>query len=212
MVKRVFVFPLGFHEDPLLRLLTDFRASISDKVIVFTCRPMHGGVRRAFESLRAFCIKQGFPEPESEVLECSDFYESVKHVRRVLEKLKDAEVIAEVGAGLRILGHVITTTLIFIGKEFTLHYEPEGGVGEPITIPKEFFSLVIKEPTDFEKKVLNEVIKDPGVTIKELSSKLNRSEKTIRNTVSKLRGRGLIEKKARSEKLEATKLAKALYE
>jgi len=212
LVKRVFVFPLGFHEDPLLRLLTDFRAGLNDEVIVFTCEPMHGGVRRAFESLRAFCIKQGFPEPESEVLECSDFYESFKHVRRVLEKFRDVEVVVEVGAGLRILGQIITATLLFLGKEFTLHYEPEGGVGEPVTVPKEFFSLIIKEPTDFEKKVLSEVIKDPGVTVKEVSSRLNRNEKTIRNTVSKLRGRGLIEKKARSERLEATKLAKALYE
>lgn len=212
MFKRAFIFPLGFHEDPLLRLLTDFRAGINDRVIVFTCGPMHGGVKRAFESLKAFCVKQGFPEPEPEVLECSDFYESVRRVRRVLEGLRDVEVVVEIGAGLRILGHIMTIALIFLGREFTMHYEPEGGMGEPVTIPKEFFSLIIKEPTDFEKKVLHEVIKNPGVTIKELSSRFNRNEKTIRNTVSKLRGRGLIEKKARSEKLEATKLAKALYE
>ncbi len=56
---RVFLMPLGFHEDILLRALNSMRARGGDVVYVLTCGPLVGAVKRAYESLRALCLRQG---------------------------------------------------------------------------------------------------------------------------------------------------------
>jgi len=59
---RVFFMPLGFHEDILLRAMLNLRVHGGDSVYVVTCGPLVGAVKRAYESLRAMCLRQGFPE------------------------------------------------------------------------------------------------------------------------------------------------------
>ncbi|MEM4846798.1 MAG: hypothetical protein QW794_03455 [Thermosphaera sp.] len=45
---RVFVAPLGFHEDFVLRSLVRFKATGEDALYVVTCGPTVSAVKRAF--------------------------------------------------------------------------------------------------------------------------------------------------------------------
>ena len=88
------------------------RVGLSDVVYVVTCSPVIGAVKRALESLRALCLKQGFPEPQLVEVNCRDFYESVKRIREVVAKHTSREIYLCTGGGLRILTVIIETALL----------------------------------------------------------------------------------------------------
>ncbi|MET1159364.1 MAG: CRISPR-associated CARF protein Csa3 [Thermoprotei archaeon] len=208
---RVFLTPIGFHEDVVLRLLKDNRASTSDKLLVFTCRDPSSGTKRAYESLRASCIKEGYPEPQLVLLNCSNVYEGLSEAISTLATCRGSEFILEIGAGLRIIGYLLLLALLWLREHFTIHYEPEGSVFESTIIPYEVFHEILEPVRGAEKEVLMLVIREPGITVKEASTILGKKEKTIRNLVTILKRKGLVEKESRSEKLYPTNLAKTLY-
>ncbi|MEM4717796.1 MAG: CRISPR-associated CARF protein Csa3 [Desulfurococcaceae archaeon] len=209
-MPRVFISPLGFHEDFLLRSLVEFKAVNRDIVYTVTCSPLIGGVKRAFDSLIALSSKQGFPTPQLVELDCSNFYESIRRLREILGKHLEDTVIFCAGGGLRFLTLVVLISLFFLRKPFTLHYEPETGVNE-FTIKPEFFHNIFEDLDQAERKTLNIVIKNPGANIREISKTLNIKEKTARNIVTRLKKRGLVVKKGRKEGVEPTEIADALF-
>jgi len=207
---RVFLLPLGFHEDFLLRVLHEHRVSSGDVVYVLTCSPLAGGVRRAFEVFRATCAKQSFPEPVLEVLDCSDFYSSMRQVRGLIESVK-GDIVVGAGSGMRIIGYIILLTLSFLGREAYIHYEPESSEGWKIIIPPSLFKLMARKPSGLELEVLKELIGRGEASAVDLARGLNRSEKTIRNILTRLRGMGLVEKGSGRGLVKPTGLALALY-
>ena len=203
--------PLGFHESTVLRLLQEYRVSRRDRIVVLTCKPLVGGVKRAYESLRALCTTQGFPDPDLVELECSSFYQSFRAVYSRLLDLDAEEDVLEVGAGLRILGYTAMLALLRLGRPFKVHYEPEAGSLNPQEIPWEFIEVVIRGLSPSEADILEIVLGSPGITIGEIASVTGRKEKSVRNIVSQLRKKGLIDKRGRSENLYPTQRATALY-
>ncbi len=128
-MPRVFLSPLGFHEDILIRALIQLRASRLDRLLVVSCKPLVGGVRRAFDGLKASCSRQDLPEPGLLEVDCSRFYESIAEVRKELGK-HEGELILLLGAGLRILSHMLEVAVLVSGRPFKIYYEPESEGGE----------------------------------------------------------------------------------
>ncbi|MEM4004867.1 MAG: CRISPR-associated CARF protein Csa3 [Desulfurococcaceae archaeon] len=207
---RVFVAPLGFHEDFILRSLVKFKATSSDIVYVVTCSPVIGAVKRAFDSLVAMTSRHGFPQPLLVELDCSNFYSSTRRLREVLVKHLDDAVIFCAGGGLRILTLVVPIALVSLKKPFTLHYEPEGSIGE-FTVESKFFHNIFEDLNEAERKVLRIVTSNPGVSVGEIAKALSVKEKTVRNIVTRLKKRGLVVKKGRREGVEPTEIAQALF-
>ncbi|WP_420865884.1 helix-turn-helix domain-containing protein [Desulfurococcus amylolyticus] len=65
--------------------------------------------------------------------------------------------------------------------------------------------------SNLEQRVLKLVLEKPGVTVVELARELGVKEKTVRNTLTKLKSKGLVAKKGRNEGVEPTSIAIALY-
>jgi CRISPR locus-related DNA-binding protein len=207
---RVFLMPLGFHEDILLRALNSMGARGGDVVYVLTCGPLVGAVKRAYESLRALCLRQGLPEPSLVELNCRDFYSAVKRVKEVVSAHAGSEVVFCSGGGLRILIHVVEVALLALRKPYTLHYEPEAEGVDPVTVPSAFMENAMRGLSAIEERVLREVIASPGVSVKELAVKLGLKEKSVRNVLTKLRKKGLVARRVRG-RAEPTQIAIALY-
>jgi len=207
---RVFLMPLGFHEDILLRSMTRLRVQRGDVVYVITCSPLIGAVKRALESLKALCLKQGFPEPRILELECRDFYESVKRVKSIINEHFNDDLYFCSGAGLRILLHIIEIALIASRKPFTLHYEPEAEGVDPATIPSTLYVNILRKPSEIEERVIKLVVESGEITVKEIALKLGVKEKTVRNILTRLKNLGLITKKGRG-RVTATQIALLLY-
>lgn len=205
---RVFLFPLGFHEDPSIRVLVEFKGSVEDKVYAFTCQPLSPGSKRAFESLKAFTVSQRFPEPSLVLLNCSSFYESFRVVRGVVEPLEGLFIV-EIGMGPRIISHVLVQALLYTGREFMIHYEPETGVDSPVRVDQGFLKVLREGLSSSELRLL-EAIPHGGVSIADLARGLGVSEKTVRNLVSLLRAKGLIAKIGKSERVVLTEAGRAL--
>lgn len=205
---RVFLFPLGFHEDPSIRVLVEFKTFSDDKILVFTCKPLSPGSRRAFESLKAFSTSQRFPEPVLVLVNCSDFYDSFKVVIQAVKPF-DALFIVEIGMGPRIISHILVQALLYAGKSFILHYEPETGVDSPVIIEQGFLEVISKGLSTSEKNLLRAVPQD-GATVYELTKALGVSEKTTRNLVSRLKAKGLLTKVGKGERIFLTKAGWAL--
>lgn len=205
---RVFISPLGFHEDVVLKLLTEYRVSSGDRLFIVTCG-LVGGVRSAFESLRAMCFRQGFPEPELIDLDCSNFYQSLNILHKKFSGI-DAELfVLEIGAGMRIAGYLVFFTLVKLGKRFEIHYRSEN-TGLSLVIPWKYLDLLLHGLRDSERRVLELIVREPGINVKELALELGRKEKSIRNIISQLRNKGLIEKKGPREKIYPTELGKVI--
>jgi CRISPR locus-related DNA-binding protein len=179
-------------------------------VYVLTCGPLVGAVKRAYESLRALCLRQGLPEPSLVELNCRDFYGAVKRVKEVISAHSDSEVVFCSGGGLRILIHVVEVALLALRRPYTLHYEPEAEGVDPVTVPSAFVENAMRGLSAIEERVLREVIASPGVSVKELSAKLGLKEKSVRNVLTKLRKRGLVARRVRG-RAEPTQIAIALY-
>jgi len=205
---RVFLYPLGFHEHAAVRLLVEYRASRDDKLVVFTCNPLSAGSRSAFESLRAVAAAQGFPEPELVLVNCSDYFESFSTVKKHLAPLT-GEFVLEIGTGPRLISHVVTHVLMFTRRGFTVHYQPETGVDTSTGVSAGFLGVVLNGLSSSEMEVLS-VLGTDGASIAELARILGKSEKTVRNIVSMLRSKGLVEKSGRSERVFLTRAGRAL--
>jgi len=207
-VMRVFVSPLGFHEDVVLKLLTDYRAGVGDKLFVITCG-VAGAVASAYESLKAFCLKQAFPEPILINLDCSDIYGSL---RVLLDKLSLSDVekyVLEIGGGMRIAGYLALFTLIKLGKVFEIHYRSESS-GLTLTIPWECIDTILHGLPDSFREVLRIVVENPGLTAKDIALTLEKKEKSVRNIISQLRKKGLIEKHSPRGAIYPTELGKTI--
>jgi len=192
---RVFLMPIGFHEDILLRSMMRLRVHRDDLVYVITCSPVAGAVKRAIESLRALCLKQGFPEPKVLELECRDFYESVRRVKSVIIEHSEADLYFCSGAGLRVLTHIVEVALMASRKPFTLHYEPEAEGVDPVTIPSTLYTNILRKPSEIEERLLKLVVESGEITVKELALKLGVKEKTVKNTLTRLKNLGLNEER-----------------
>ncbi|MEZ0394286.1 MAG: CRISPR-associated CARF protein Csa3 [Desulfurococcaceae archaeon] len=209
---RLFICPLGFHEDFVLRALIRRRASPSDRALALVCGPAAGGVLRAWESLTAQCNRQGLPRPELLQLTCSDAYAALGEVRRAIESAGDAEVVLCAGGGMRLLTIVALLALVALRRRFSIHYEPEGGEqGRELFVGPELSSAIYEGLSELERKVISLALEQPGIRFSELSRALGIKEKTARNVASRLRRRGLLEKRGRGEGLFATPLAAALF-
>ncbi|WP_276813777.1 CRISPR-associated CARF protein Csa3 [Desulfurococcus amylolyticus] len=211
-MPRVFLSPLGFHEDILIRALIQLRASRLDRLLVVSCKPLVGGVRRAFDGLKASCSRQDLPEPGLLEVDCSRFYESIAEVRKELGK-HEGELILLLGAGLRILSHMLEVAVLVSGRPFKIYYEPESEGGERVLIDHSLYENLLNRGklSNLEQRVLKLVLEKPGVTVVELARELGVKEKTVRNTLTKLKSKGLVAKKGRNEGVEPTSIAIALY-
>jgi CRISPR locus-related DNA-binding protein len=207
---RVFFMPLGFHEDILLRAMLNLRVRGGDFVYVVTCGPLVGAVKRAYESLRAMCLRQGFPEPSLIELNCRDFYGSVKSIRQLISSIHDADIYLCSGAGLRILTHIIEIALLASRRVFNLYYEPEAEGVEPILIPSTLYLNIYKSPRGREEDILKLVISNPGLSVKDITQSIRVKEKTARNILTRLKNMGLVKRIGR-DRVQATELAIALY-
>jgi len=151
---RVFYMPIGFHEDILLRAMMRLRVGQGDIVYVITCSPIIGAVKRAIESLKAMCLRQGLIEPNVVELNCRDFYDSIRVLRKIIEKHRDLETYVCSGAGLRILVHLVEIALLTSRKTFNLYYEPEAEGVEPIFIPSQLYLNIYRKPSGLEEEIL----------------------------------------------------------
>lgn len=209
-MPRVFIAPLGFHEDFILRSLVTLRAFRGDSLYVVTCSPVTGAVKRAFDSLIAMTTRQGLPQPNLIEVDCNNFYESMKKVKNTLKYTNTDHIFFCAGGGLRALSFIILLSLLSLKTPFTLHYEPESGV-ESFTIKQEFFLNLFEKPSEIELKTLNIIITRRKIDIKELAKTMKLKEKTIRNIITRLKKRGLVIKKGRKEGVEPTEIAIALF-
>lgn len=209
-MSRLFVAPLGYHEDFVLRSLVEFRAGTGDVVYVVTCTPVVGAVKKAFDVLVALAGKQGFPQPNLVELDCGDFYGSVKRLRELFAANLEKEVVFCAGGGLRFLTLAILIALFALKKPFVIHYEPEGNV-KGFTVKQEFSVNLYQELNEAEKRILKQVMSKPGVSVREIAQALKLREKTVRNVITRLKKRGLVVKRGRREGVEPTEIALALY-
>ncbi len=202
--------PIGFHEDILLRAMMRLRVGQGDIVYVITCSPIIGAVKRAIESLKAMCLRQGLIEPNVVELNCRDFYDSIRVLRKIIEKHRDLETYVCSGAGLRILVHLVEIALLTSRKTFNLYYEPEAEGVEPIFIPSQLYLNIYRKPSGLEEEILKIIIENPDISVKEITQTLEVKEKTVRNILTRLKNMGLITRSGKG-RFTATPLAIALY-
>lgn len=208
MSTKLYIFPLGFHEDFILRRLSRTDANRYDHILVITCQPLGAGTRRAYGSLHAKTIDLGFGEPELIVLDCSDPAESMNALWNAVGNKVYDEIIVDISGGMRILSIIAILTLLIKRIPFTLYYQPESGAFEETIIPKEIIQLIIQPLTSIEKHLLEIISGKGAATVKELSNTMGRKEKTIMNIIARLRNKKLIVKKTRKHIVQPTKWAK----
>ncbi len=210
-MARLFIFPIGYHEDFILRRLAKCGASGDDRVFVITCKPYSLGTRSAFENLKARMLDLGYGTPLLIGLECSSPWDSILELENILSDRDGVEeVIVDLSGGMRILSIYILFTLYLLRINFNLYVQPESGLFEEVLIPNRIINLLFNPLTDVEKKVLEIITNNPGITIKELSITLGKKEKTIANIVSRLRNRGLVMKKTKAQHIHPTPWAKII--
>ncbi len=204
---RVFVFTLGFHEDHAIRLLTSSGASFDDRVVVLTGSPLVTATKKAIEGLRAFTLRMGIGEPV--VIEVPpSFNEGISTILRVFSD--NAEYVLGLSGGM---GYLIVFTLIALvlsGRNAKIYIYPEGGDVPEILIDKYVLTTLRKLPTEAELRVLNEIVKAPGITDEEIAVIIGRKVKTVRNIVSELNKSGLIIKRGRRGGIYPTEWGKVI--
>ena len=100
MRGRSFVFSLGFHEDFVIRRLSDLAARRGEGVVLFTGSPVAPGTRRAFTSLVDYCTRVGLDAPRLVELPLSDAPRAVSTAVRVVSSLPEP-IVADLGGGMR---------------------------------------------------------------------------------------------------------------
>ncbi len=194
--RRSYVFTLGFHEDYIERRLHQTSAKPDDVVVLFTGKPAIGGVKRAFESLRARSLSIGLPEPKLIELEYEEPSKALYQAKQVINALPEP-IIADLSGGMRVIVIIVYTALLLEGKHFELYMQPEGSMHMHLHIPRGIIHC-IRNPLSKEKmEILKIIMENPGITVKELAQTVGRKEKTIINHMIELKKLNLVVQKGK---------------
>lgn len=178
-----------------------------DWIIAYTVKPAVTAVKRAFDGLKGFTSRTMLREPLLIELPL----DTPNAIYLIIKSLSDKPrpFIVDLSGGMRVLTLYVMTALLLMKEDADIYVQPEsGGLTETI-IPKELFEFMRKPVTGIELEIIGEVSKNPGVTIEELARITKKSEKTIRNILSRLR-KLLITQKGRKAGLYPTKWVKIL--
>ena len=197
VLKRCFIFTLGFHEDVVLRRLNEEGARRGEEILVVS-GPENPGVRRAFESLRNYALKVGYSEPRIIHVDPSEPHKALVEIAEFLSGCRGCRVVAEFGGGLRCVGYLTLLALLALGVEFNLHVRIEGSDTD-VKVPWEVVEPIAKELRNLDYKIMSVLARTGGCSEKEVAEEAGIGEKTVRNRLAELRRRGLVEKKGRSE-------------
>jgi len=204
---RVFIFTLGFHEDHAIRLLTSSGASIDDKVVILTESPLITATKKAIEGLKAFTTKAGIGEPLVVKVPPS-VNEGISTILKVFSY--DAEYVLGLLGGTEYLIVFTLIALVLSGRNAKIYVYPEGSNTPEILIDKYVLTTLRRLPTEAELKVLNEIVKAPGITDEEIATIIGRKVKSVRNIVTELNRLGLIIKRGRRGGIYPTEWGKVI--
>ncbi|MEM4972057.1 MAG: CRISPR-associated CARF protein Csa3, partial [Sulfolobales archaeon] len=181
-----YIFTLGFHEDFILRRLLSEKAQPGNRIVVFTVKPAAGATKTAYQNLATYCIRMGLSSPELVELSIGDAEDMISSVLDILETLEEP-IIADLTGGMRILVIAIYTALIASKKRFRVYVATEGEQRAQITIESTHIEAITKELTEEKRKILETIVRNPGITPPQLARIMQKSEKTIANHITELK-------------------------
>lgn len=204
---RSFIFTLGYHEDHVVRRLYGHNALPEDFIVLFTASPSVPAVRRAFEGVRGFALRTGLREPRLVEVPL-DPPDAIYVFREVLKGLP-RPLVVDVSGGMRALGVLLLITLLLMGEDVDIYLQPEGGDVAEVHVPRELFEFMRRPLSELEFEVVRVVTESPGITIEEVAKAVGKSEKTVRNLISRPR-KLLITQRGRYAGLYPTKWVKVV--
>ncbi|MGC8621780.1 MAG: CRISPR-associated CARF protein Csa3 [Caldisphaera sp.] len=207
---RLFVFPIGFHEDFAIRTLNKFSASKEDKIIAITLSPAVNATKNAFNSLTLNAQRIGILDINLIEIDSTDFSKVVMTIIKKFNELniKPEQIIIDTSGGLRIFDLALFFSgflLSLKGFKSTLIIQPESANYETTSLDlRELLNILRLDVSSIE--IINQIDVNEGSTIEELSGKLNVADKTIRNKISELKKLNLIMQKGRGQGIYLTDL------
>jgi CRISPR-associated protein Csa3 len=207
---RLFVFPIGFHEDFAIRTLNKFSASKEDKIIAITLSPAVNATKNAFNSLTLNAQRIGISDINLIEIDSTDFSKVVMTIVKKFNELniKPEQIIIDTSGGLRIFDLALFFSgflLSLKGFKSTLIIQPESANYETTSLDlRELLNILRLDVSSIE--IINQIDVNEGSTIEELSGKLNVADKTIRNKISELKKLNLIMQKGRGQGIYLTDL------
>ncbi len=195
--EKCFAITLGFHENIALRRLLKYsNLKRGDKIFLFSGSTIDA-VMEAYESLNLYLSKIGVEPSRLVSIRVNEPHDSIISIVEALKPCRNKLIIAELGGGLRGVGMLLLFTLLSLDYKFELHSQIEGS-SKSVDIPWNIIDSIKSIRTNRkDADILLKLLDVPGLSIKELAMELETNEKTIANRVSRLRKKGLIEKRGR---------------
>ena len=207
---RLFIFPIGSHEDFAIRTLNKFSASKEDKIIAITLSPAVNATKNAFNSLSLNAQRIGISDINLIEIDSTDFSKVVMTIIKKFNELNiiPEQIIIDTSGGLRIFDLALFFSgflLSLKGFKSTLIIQPESANYETTSLDlRDLLNILRLDASSIE--IINQVDVNEGSTIEELSAKLNVADKTIRNKISELKKLNLIMQKGRGQGIYLTDL------
>jgi len=206
---KTIIITFGFDEKFAIRGLLRNGLNYGDKVLVFTAKPIIDKVERALHILEEFVSKyyRGVTFKVVSV-NVQDFNSAILQIGRTLREEAEGEKIINLSGGMRSLIIETLAAVLIMGMEGEVEVELEnfeGVIKFPLNIIK------VKPPLSEEfKKILNTLIEEGGLSISELSRRLNVAKSTIHRRIKILKEMGLVETEYERKRLmcSATSIAK----
>ena len=206
---KTIIITFGFDEKFAIRGLLRNGLNYGDKVLVFTAKPIIDKVERALHILEEFVSKyyRGVTFKVVSV-NVQDFNSAILQIGRTLKEEAEGEKIINLSGGMRSLIIETLAAVLIVGMEGEVEVELEnfeGVIKFPLNIIK------VKPPLSEEfKNILNTLIEEGGLSISELSRRLNVAKSTIHRRIKILKEMGLVETEYEGKRLmcSATSIAK----
>ncbi|MHA1834847.1 MAG: CRISPR-associated CARF protein Csa3 [Candidatus Baldrarchaeia archaeon] len=206
---KTIIITFGFDEKFAIRGLLRNGLNYGDKVLVFTAKPIIDKVERALHILEEFVSKyyRGVTFKVVSV-NVQDFNSAILQISRTLREEAEGEKIINLSGGMRSLIIETLAAVLIVGMEGEVEVELEnfeGVIKFPLNIIK------VKPPLSEEfKNILNTLIEEGGLSISELSRRLNVAKSTIHRRIKILKEMGLVETEYEGKRLmcSATSIAK----
>ncbi|RLE55169.1 MAG: hypothetical protein DRJ30_04240 [Candidatus Methanomethylicota archaeon] len=206
---KTIIITFGFDEKFAIRGLLRNGLNYGDKVLVFTAKPIIDKVERALHILEEFVSKyyRGVTFKVVSV-NVQDFNSAILQIGRTLREEAEGEKIINLSGGMRSLIIETLAAVLIMGMEGEVEVELEnfeGVIKFPLNIIK------VKPPLSEEfKNILNILIEEGGLSISELSRRLNVAKSTIHRRIKILKEMGLVETEYEGKRLmcSATSIAK----
>ncbi len=204
-MQKTVIISIGFSTDPVMKLLASIPLDRSTRIYLIAPEPVSPGTMRVYTT-----VKNLVGERVGAIELVTIPPDPLPALARIAELMADdSTYIVSPSGGMRYLVTLLTLVTASLTQKAEIRVISESGEFGDLLIQPEALEILLHGLSSTEWEVLQALAKNP-MNESEIAGTINRSEKTVKNAITRLRKAGLVRKVGRRATVYITENGRAI--